>query len=259
MELAEISGVEKNPIMRQRMASTNQMISFAKNVNPAFNATIAVSYVLIGDRYGVTGDVAFCQAIYETNWFRFGGSVQADQNNFAGLGATGGGAAGASFATVEEGVIAHIQHLYAYATTRNLPAGEQIVDPRYAYVKKGSAPYWEDLAGKWAVPGYDRSKYPSLEAAVRAKDAYGHRIIQLHQQVVNLTVPESPGEENPPEPTDDYPRETPAWKKEAVDWMYQEGFLTSSEWKAKIDEPLPLWSLALILKRIEAQQSGDET
>lgn len=257
MEMAEIGGITKNPIMGQRIASTEQMIAFARNVNPAFRSEIAFAYARLGVRYGVKGDVAFCQAIYETNWFRFGGNVQAGQNNFAGLGSTGGGVAGASFASFEEGVTAHIQHLYAYATTRNLPAGEQIVDPRYAYVKKGSAPYWEDLAGRWAVPGYDRSKYPSLEAALRARDSYGQRILELHQQLVNFPVLVPPDEEEPPTSTDGYPSGTVAWKKEAIEWLYQMGLLTSTEWKAKIDEPLPLWSSAILLKRLSTRNSGD--
>lgn len=258
MELAEISKVTKNPILGHRIASTDQMISFVKKVNPAFNDSIAVLYARVGYYYGVTGDVAFCQAIYETNWFRFGGSEQVGQNNFAGLGATGGGVAGASFASVEEGVTAHIQHLYAYATTRNLPSGERIVDPRYAYVKKGSAPHWEDLAGRWAFPGYDRSKYASLEAALRANDSYGQRIIQLHQQVVNITVPSPTVVENPQPSTDSYPEGTPAWKKDAVDWLYQEGLLTSPTWKGKIEEPLPLWSLAILIKRLISHQADGE-
>lgn len=41
------------------------------------------------------------------------------------------------------------------------------------------------------------------------------------------------------------------WKQEAVEWMYDEGLLTGEEWKQKIDEPLPLWALATVLKRFK--------
>ena len=52
-----------------------------------------------------------------------------------------------------DGVEAHIQHLYAYATTADLPEGCELVDPRFKYVKRGIAPLWKDLNGRWAVPG----------------------------------------------------------------------------------------------------------
>ncbi|HBI05362.1 MAG TPA: hypothetical protein DDY49_15210, partial [Paenibacillaceae bacterium] len=65
-----------------------------------------------------------------TGYFRFGGDVRKEQNNFAGIGAIGDGSSRASFKTMEEGVIAHIQHLYAYCTTKPVLAGETVVDPR---------------------------------------------------------------------------------------------------------------------------------
>lgn len=59
----------------------------------------------------------------ETGYLRFGGSILAEQNNFAGLGAIGGSTKGVCFATLEEGVLAHLEHLYAYCSKRALPAG----------------------------------------------------------------------------------------------------------------------------------------
>ena len=64
-------------------------------------------------------EVAFCQAMKETGFLQFGHDVKPDQCNFAGLGATGNGVAGNSFASVREGIRAQIQHLKAYATTDN--------------------------------------------------------------------------------------------------------------------------------------------
>ena len=57
-------------------------------------------------------EVAFAQMVHETNFLKFTGDVKVGQFNFAGLGATGGGNPGNSFATVQEGIRAHIQHLY---------------------------------------------------------------------------------------------------------------------------------------------------
>lgn len=91
-------------------------------------------------------EVAFCQAMKETGFLQFGHDVKPDQCNFAGLGATGNGVAGNSFASVREGIRAQIQHLKAYATTDNLI--NACVDSRFNYVKRGSAPYVEWLGKK---------------------------------------------------------------------------------------------------------------
>ena len=49
--------------------------------------------------------------------------MKPEQNNFAGLGATGGGESGESFKDIETGVRGHIEHLLLYAgrpsTTRS--------------------------------------------------------------------------------------------------------------------------------------------
>ena len=97
-------------------------------------------------------EVAFCQTMKETGFLQFGHDVKPDQCNFAGLGATGNGVAGNSFASVREGIRAQIQHLNAYATTDNLI--NACVDNRFGYVKRGSAPYVEWL-GKRENPTGD--------------------------------------------------------------------------------------------------------
>lgn len=132
--------------------SPEHMNQYAKQVNPNA-ANLGSFYSAIGEYYGIRGDIAFAQAMHETNFLRFTGDVKPGQNNFAGIGATGNGAAGASFSTQEEGVLAHIQHLYAYASTQPLPPKYPLADPRFSLVKRGSAKLWQELNGKWAVPG----------------------------------------------------------------------------------------------------------
>ena len=84
------------------------------------------------------------------------GDVLPAQNNFCGLGTTGGGVKGAFFATAQLGVRAHIQHLLAYSSTRE--PSEPVIDPRYQLVRDSygtrTLGTWEDLNGRWAVPGY---------------------------------------------------------------------------------------------------------
>ncbi len=103
---------------------------------------------------GVRAEVVFCQAMKETGWLQFGGSVDANgkvQCNFAGLGATSATVGGATFANVREGLRAQVQHLKAYASTA--PLKNKCVDPRFSLVTRGIAPNLEDLNGRWAVPG----------------------------------------------------------------------------------------------------------
>jgi hypothetical protein len=114
---------------------------------------------------GVTGDVAFVQAIVETGWFRFSGLVRPEDNNFAGIGATGSAGRPAAFPDPRTGVRAQIQHLRAYADASayactSPPLHNQCVDPRFALVlPKGKAPTWNVLGnGNWAMsPTYATS------------------------------------------------------------------------------------------------------
>jgi hypothetical protein len=146
--------IDLNPssILGPTQLSTEQMNSFVRTINPTA-PLLGEYYKTFGEYYGIRGDVAFAQALQETGYFRFTGDVRGSQNNFAGIGATGDGARGASFNTPEEGVLAHLQHLYAYATTAALPDKYPLVDPRFYLVNRGSAPTWTALNGKWAVPG----------------------------------------------------------------------------------------------------------
>lgn len=96
----------------------------------------------------VNADIAFVQMCLETSFLRFGGLVTPDMHNYCGLGAIGPEKPGERFPTAQLGVRAHIQHLKAYASTDGLR--QDLVDPRFTYVKRGSAPTIYDLAGRWA-------------------------------------------------------------------------------------------------------------
>lgn len=158
-----IAAVRPNgtPIFGAPEISKEQMINFIRRHNPLPKLTVAVEELveLYWDEAGIEGirpDLALAQAILETGYFRYGGDVLPAQNNFCGLGTTGGGARGAWFDSARIGVRAHIQHLLAYSTARE-PA-KPIVDPRYDLVKSlpqyfAQCASWESLGGKWAIPG----------------------------------------------------------------------------------------------------------
>lgn len=139
--------------------SPEQAVAHIKSVNP--NPKLSCSIEEIVDIYfkeaaaeGIRGDVALCQALVETGYFSFSGTVKPNQNNFCGLGTTGGGVKGAFFKTPELGARAHIQHLMAYAVKDKPKA--KIVDPRYDLVhnmRKADKFFlkWSDLDGRWAT------------------------------------------------------------------------------------------------------------
>jgi len=167
-------------------ACTRAIIAIKKN-NPDFDIEIAKAFFLLADEYHIDPMRAIAQSILETGWFKFvGSSVKASQHNYCGLGATGGGASGASFATIEDGVRAQLQHLYAYGCKDALPKDEAtIVDPRFKYVTRGIAVYWEQLAGRWAVPGYDGS---DPEVAMKKGLTYGQKIDGLYKGLMAVKV-----------------------------------------------------------------------
>ena len=119
--------------------------------------TLALYFIEEGAAEGVTGDVAFMQAIVETGWMRFSGTVPAWKNNFAGIGATDGNPDAAAFPDARTGVRAQIQHLRAYADPTAYactvpPLHNPCVDPRFdLVVPKGKAPTWNQMGnGNWA-------------------------------------------------------------------------------------------------------------
>lgn len=146
-----------NQIMGHGKASAEQLTSFLKFYNDGkyvnLFPNIASIYIEQGTIEGVNHDVAFCQMLLETGYLKFDNDVQPTQNNFAGIGAVGGGVQGATFPDAKTGVQAQIQHLKAYASTE--PLSQEVVDPRFHLVTRGVAPTVEQLSGRWAVdPGY---------------------------------------------------------------------------------------------------------
>lgn len=143
----------RTPICGEQKVDVEQMYQFVSSHNAGFPREVAEAFYEIGERYGIRGDIALCQAIIETGWFRFdnGTAVLPSDHNYCGLGVKQRGERGCTFDTVEEGVTAMLQHLYAYACTDPLPEGETILDPRFKLVTRGISSTWEGLNGRWAM------------------------------------------------------------------------------------------------------------
>ena len=156
--------------------STDQMYQFVKSKNPgwSFSYEIAKQYHDQGVKWGIRGDVALAQACVETGWFRYTGgtAVTPDDHNYCGLGVTTLGYKGCQFGSIATGVSAHLQHLWAYATTAGLPSGWTLVDPRFNYVRRGCATTFENLGyGHWAAAG-----------------GYGSSIMSIYNEMKNFKM-----------------------------------------------------------------------
>ena len=139
-------------IMDQGQSTAKDFSSMLLFYNPSLEIkkaeSLAQTYIFEAQKEGVNQDIAFIQMCLETGFLTYNGSVKPQQNNFCGLGAVNKQAKGDYFPDIETGVRAHIQHLKAYASTHDL--FQELVDARFRFVKRGSAPTIYDLPGKWA-------------------------------------------------------------------------------------------------------------
>jgi hypothetical protein len=169
-ELPEIRVSKANAV--PACATPDRLMAFLKRRNATLSSrfrTIASYYKQHGERWGVRWDYAFFQMAIETNFLTYRapsgrmGDVDPKQNNFAGIGTTGGGVPGDSFPDVSTGVLGQIQHLVAYS-------GEEVPNPvaqrtqlKQVHILEKSRSLnrpvrFSDLAKRWAVdPKYGNS------------------------------------------------------------------------------------------------------
>lgn len=121
---------------------------------------------------GVKPEVVFTQCMKETSFLKYGGEVNPNQYNFAGIGATGS-VHGATFENVRMGIRAQVQHLKAYGSLDKLI--NQCVDPRFNLVSRGSAKYVEWLGKK---------ENPTGSGWATSKN-YGHDIVNMINVLLN--------------------------------------------------------------------------
>ena len=177
------------PVMGTSEATKEQMIAYynkSGKMFPAFYAdaqyggiTTIEDFVQIiieeATMEGVRADLLACQIYKETGYLQYGGDVKIEQCNFGGIGAVGGGAAGATFPDVRTGIRAQVQHLKAYGD-ENAVLQNACVDPRYAYVTKGCAKYIEWLGIK---------ENPNGKGWATATN-YGYSIVSMMNTMKNL-------------------------------------------------------------------------
>jgi N-acetyl-anhydromuramyl-L-alanine amidase AmpD len=150
--------------------------------NPAQADAIAAAYFRDGVRIGLNADLALAQACHESAWFT--ARHWTEQFDPCGLGVTGddapgGPPSGATFASLEEGIEAHYEHLACYAMAADPPAVAEWgpLDPRHDF--HDGMPRVADLVRperKWAVPG----------------DGYAAAIVAIANRVIGETTMNAP-------------------------------------------------------------------
>ena len=128
----------------------------------------------------VRWDYAFFQMLIETNYLTFRrpdgmpAGVPASDNNFAGLGATISGRPGEHFDDVPSGVLAHLQHVLMYSTTR-IPnpiakRTRQVQSDVQDIMRRLHRPVtFADLAREWT--GTDKNTYGAMMQQLAEKYA----------------------------------------------------------------------------------------
>lgn len=167
---------EQETIEGHGEANREQAVALLKAMNPklpikATPEEIVELYYQEASREGLKWDIVFCQALLETGFFHFGGTVVPEQNNFCGLGTTSASVRGAYFPTPRDGARAHVQHLMAYCTPR-LPA-TPVIDPRYylvysGKVKNGFFTRWSQLNGRWATGSWYAEKILRIHEVMKS-------------------------------------------------------------------------------------------
>ncbi len=154
-------GIEKTetPLTGEPQISVEsaQAWAKAKGAHQRF-IDIAPTYWKYGELTGIRPEVLYAQAAKETGFGKYGGNVTPDMNNWAGIKTAS--ASGdkredhETFATPDDGVRAHFNHMTAYLGTE--PVGE--THGRYRVVKTiswaGTVKYIEELGGKWCPDLY---------------------------------------------------------------------------------------------------------
>ena len=159
-------------------ATVQQMQAYIKKVNPNVPKSVIDMiplYLSEGKTEGIRGDIAFAQSCLETGNFTFKDSaVKLSQNNFCGLGVLDNGMLGASFPTPQLGIRAQIQHLKAYANRQ--PLKNEVVDPRFSLVTRGSASTVQHLGIQENPKGYGWA----------AGANYGVKILNILENILTM-------------------------------------------------------------------------
>lgn len=159
---ADKKGTSGTQILSKSTVSIEQMQTWAKskNDNEEF-INLAELYYKLSVKRGINPAVSYAQFAHETGFLykvKSAAGLDATYHNPCGLKVPQGGGdydknAHMKFATWEDGISAHLDHLALYAGAKDYPK-KNTLDPRHFPYLLGTAKTVEELSGKWA-PGKD--------------------------------------------------------------------------------------------------------
>lgn len=166
-------------IMGKGILDKEQLVDFLlkhnDSIDTVYTERLVEMYIQEAQKEGVNHDVAFIQMCHETDFLKYTGVVKPEQKNFCGLGTINENTPGEYFESEKEGIRAHIQHLKAYASKKEL--NQNLVDARFYYVQRGVAPVVEKLTGRWAT---DPSYHNKIKKLYKRLEAYsGEELLSL--------------------------------------------------------------------------------
>ncbi|GHU02575.1 hypothetical protein FACS1894147_04730 [Spirochaetia bacterium] len=162
----ESAGQIPDRILSRGTLSKEQLETFLLVHNPAladrmtYVSALVTAYINYANRDGVNYEIAFAQMCYHTRYLSFERIPELSWAfNYAEIMFPGSRTQMYPFNSIEEGVMAHIQHLKGYATST--PPMSVIVDPRYSLIRQthglGVSPTLAGLEGRWSLDkGYAR-------------------------------------------------------------------------------------------------------
>lgn len=226
---------DKTPVKVAAEARPAQARAFLAARNPQAPDYVDI-YVQMGEIYGIRWDAVFAQSCKETAFWKFGGLVRPEQNNFAGLGSFDG-KSGASFATPEEGIEAQVQHWHVYYYGGDLPSGARAVDPRREAVLKsgwaGSLKYIEDLSGRWAS---DKN--------------YGASIVRDYLKPMSAVMVDEPLPTKPPVPEPTQPPAPPWDPAGEIAKLKADGLIKNDH---RPEDPVTWGEFATVINRLRGK------
>lgn len=193
--LPEIRALNGNRV--PACVTPDRLMRFIAERNPKLNgryADIADHYKRHGEALGIRWDYAFFQMMLETANLRYGGDDRPKQNNFAGIGTTGGGVRGNSFPDVSTGVLAQMQHLVAYSGERV----DQAVAPRTrenqeAIIERSRrlarSVRFSDLQMRWAMDRRYADKIRSIADAFFSNHCRGRETEPVAEPMRSVRLP----------------------------------------------------------------------
>lgn len=181
-------------------------VKLIKAVNPYVNIDIIKNTFSIAPIYNLDPVMVLAQSIVETDFFRFSDNTLSNlnkhktakqyQNNFCNLSINFYNNDDLdcllSFDSIQAGIHAQCQRLYAYGCESKFPENIEKIDCNLNNIIRGCCTDWENLMYFWPVkPGYNELNHKNLDSAIEAQSSYGQHILHICNAIKTTSIEES--------------------------------------------------------------------